>query len=30
MHGSLWLSVSLTVISGANYLWSSRYLLRGK
>jgi hypothetical protein len=30
MHGSLWLSVALTVISGANYLWSSRYLLRGK
>ncbi|MCU0796398.1 MAG: CDP-diacylglycerol--glycerol-3-phosphate 3-phosphatidyltransferase, partial [Akkermansiaceae bacterium] len=27
---SLWLAVALTVISGANYIWSSRGLLMGK
>ena len=26
----LWAAVALTVVSGWNYLWSSRYLLRGK
>ena len=26
----LWAAVALTVISGWNYLWGSRYLLRGK
>lgn len=29
MPGSLFLAVALTVISGWNYVWSSRYLLRG-
>lgn len=27
---SLWTAVALTLISGWNYVWSSRYLLRGK
>ena len=26
---SLWIAVALTVISGWNYVWSSRYLLKG-
>lgn len=30
MPAALWTSVSLTAISGANYLWSSRHLLKGK
>jgi len=30
MPASLWLSVALTVISGANYLWSGRNLLRAR
>jgi CDP-diacylglycerol--glycerol-3-phosphate 3-phosphatidyltransferase len=28
--GFLWAAVALTVISGWNYLWGSRYLLRGR
>ncbi|MFM2242205.1 MAG: CDP-diacylglycerol--glycerol-3-phosphate 3-phosphatidyltransferase [Verrucomicrobiota bacterium] len=30
MPASLWLAVALTVISGVNYVWSSRRLLVGK
>jgi CDP-diacylglycerol---glycerol-3-phosphate 3-phosphatidyltransferase len=30
LEGSMWIAVALTVISGANYMWSSRALLRAK
>lgn len=30
MPASLWIAVALTAISGANYLWSGRSLLRGR
>lgn len=30
LMGSLWIAVALTVISGANYMWSGRGLLKSK
>ena len=30
LEGSLWIAVALTVISGANYMWSGRNLLKAK